>query len=49
MAGYQRDFSAAVYANVRAGAGIHLLRTDRFADKGRGLVPAADINLGFRF
>ena len=49
MAGYQHDFNARVYANARAGLGIHLLRTDHLADKERRLVPGADVNLGFRF
>jgi hypothetical protein len=49
MAGYQQELGGRAYANLRAGAGIHLLRTDRFADKERRLVPAADLNLGFRF
>ena len=31
MAGFERDFGERVYANVRGGLGIHLLRTDRWA------------------
>jgi len=49
MAGHQQELGGRVYANARAGAGVHLLRTDRFAAKERKLVPAADVNIGFRF
>jgi hypothetical protein len=49
MGGYQHELGSRVYANARAGAGVHLLRTDRFAAKERKLVPAADVNVGFRF
>ena len=49
MAGYQHDLGRRVYANARGGAGIHLLRTDRLAAKKRKLVPAADVDVGFRF
>lgn len=47
--GWQTDLSESVYANARAGAGIHLFRTDRFARFEEKLVPAVDLNLGFRF
>jgi hypothetical protein len=49
MAGWQHDFNPRVYANARGGAGLHLVRTDRWAEKERKLVPAGDMNLGFRF
>lgn len=49
LAGYQYDIGRGFYANARAGAGIHLIRTDRFAEHERKLVPGADINAGVRF
>lgn len=49
MSGYQHEWNPRVYFNVRAGAGIHLLRTDRFASHERKLAPAVDVNVGFRF
>jgi hypothetical protein len=49
MAGYQHELGGRVYGNVRAGVGIHLWRTDHLAEKERKLVPAGDVNLGFRF
>ncbi len=49
FAGYQHEFSRWVYANARAGFGLHIYRSDRFADRERTFVPAGDLNLGFRF
>lgn len=47
--GYQYEFSRTVYANVRGGGGIHVFRTDRFADRERLFAAGGDLNLGFRF
>jgi hypothetical protein len=49
FAGYQHELTRQVYVNVRGGIGIHLFRTDRFADREKIFVPAGDLNLGFRF
>jgi hypothetical protein len=49
FAGYQFDFDQRVYVNLRADAGLHLFRTDRFGDTERTFVPAGDGNLGIRF
>ena len=49
MAGYQHEVSRSFYINIRGGIGVHLWRTDRHADKEKLLIPAGDINLGFRF
>lgn len=47
--GYQHEFNRTVYANVRGGVGLHVFRTDRFADRERLVAGGADVNLGFRF
>jgi hypothetical protein len=49
FAGYQHEISTRVYVNVRGGGGVHLFRTDRFADTERKFAPAGDANLGVRF
>lgn len=49
MAGYQYDFTDTFYANIRGGIGVHLWRTDRFADKEKIIGGAGDVNIGFRF
>ena len=49
MVGYQHEFSPRVYGNVRAGLGVHLWRTDRFASRERLFAPGGDINIGVRF
>lgn len=49
MGGYQHEFTRRIYANLRAGVGISVWRTDRFGDRERLLAPAADLNLGVRF
>jgi hypothetical protein len=49
MAGYQHEFSRRVYANLRAGVGVNLGRTDRFAAHERLAAFGADLNLGLRF
>jgi hypothetical protein len=49
LAGYQHEFSRAIYANVRGGFGVHLYRSDRFESEERIFVPGADVNLGVRF
>lgn len=49
MAGWQVDLVPSIYLNIRGGPGIHLFRTDRYADKERVLTGGADVNLGFRF
>lgn len=45
----QHEFSPRFYANARAGLGIHLYRTDRFASEEKQRVPGADLNFGVRF
>lgn len=49
FAGWQYEFTRQFYANVRGGIGVHLFRSDRFANEERILAPAGDLNLGFRF
>jgi hypothetical protein len=49
FAGYQHELTRQVYLNARGGIGVHLFRTDRFADREKILVPAGDLNLGIRF
>lgn len=49
FAGYQHEISTRVYVNLRGGGGVHLFRTDRFADTERKFAPAGDVNLGVRF
>lgn len=49
FAGYQHELSTRVYLNIRGGGGLHLFRTDRFADTERKFAPAGDVNLGVRF
>ena len=49
FAGYQHEFTRRIYANIRGGLGVHLWRTDELAHRERILVPAGDLNLGFRF
>lgn len=49
LAGWQVELNRAVYLNFRGGGGIHLFRTDRFADRERAFAPGGDLNLGFRF
>ncbi len=49
MAGWQFDVNDRVYLNLRGGIGVHMFRTDRFADKERRLTGGGDVNLGFRF
>lgn len=47
--GIQHALSDRFYVNARGGVGVHLFRTDRFADKERLLIPAGDVNFGVRF
>lgn len=47
--GYQHEITRQIYVNLRGGIGVHLFRTDRFADTERILTGGADLNLGFRF
>ncbi|MET0592973.1 MAG: hypothetical protein ABW133_09755 [Polyangiaceae bacterium] len=49
FAGYQHELSTRVYVNIRGGGGLHLFRTDRYADTERKFAPAGDVNLGVRF
>lgn len=49
FAGWQTSLGSAAYVNIRAGVGLHLWRTDRFADKEKTLTVAGDVNVGFRF
>ena len=49
FAGYQHEFTGRICANIRRGLGVHLWRTDELAHRERILVPAGDLNLGFRF
>lgn len=48
FAGYQHEFTRQFYANIRGGIGLHMWRTDRFANEERFLTGGGDINLGFR-
>lgn len=47
--GYHYDVTPRVYLNGRGGLGVHVFRTDELGDREKKLVPAADLNLGFRF
>lgn len=49
LAGYTHDFSPRLYANARAGLGVHIYRSDELGDLEKKLVPGADLNLGVRF
>jgi hypothetical protein len=48
-AGYQHELSRVFYVNLRGGVGVHVFRTDRFADREQIVVPTADVNIGARF
>ena len=48
FAGWQGDLSDRVYINTRGGTGVHLWRTDRYADREKILVYAGDLNIGVR-
>lgn len=49
LGGIQGDINTKVYFNIRAGAGIHIIRYgDAFAYTERKLLPAFEINIGFR-
>lgn len=49
MAGYEQNLTSIFYINYRLGAGVHLYRSDEYADTEKKLVVGGDINLGVRF
>jgi hypothetical protein len=49
LAGYQHEFSSAIYGNARAGVGFNVYRSDAYASLEKGVVPGGDLNVGVRF
>lgn len=49
LAGYQHEFSRTIYANARAGVGLHAYRSDEYAYLEKKVAVGGDMNLGIRF
>ena len=49
LAGYQHEFSRALYANVRGGVGVNVYRSDAYANLEKAVAPGGDVNVGVRF
>jgi hypothetical protein len=49
LAGYQHEFSSAIYANARIGVSFNVYRSDSYAFLERTVVPGGDLNVGVRF